>query len=251
MLATVLSILFLTAPAMAFDHTHAAFTKILQTRTQQKQGQTWVNYTDLKNQSRSELQAYLRGLEAFSADEFALATKPQRLAFLINAYNAFTLEWILIHHPVKSIKDTGSLFSSPWKKTFPGFKLLGQNFTLDKIEHEWIRGNFTEPRIHFAVNCASLGCPSLARRAYTGTGLEQELAAAEREFFFNPRHFKLDGKSVSVSSILDWYGGDFEKVHGSLGNYLSRKALEFALTKEAIPNLKISFSDYDWSLNGK
>lgn len=245
------ALLVFSAQAIAFDHTHASFTKILEVHTQTKDGQTWVNYTQLLGSARTELQRYLRTLEAVSAEEFAKLSKPERLAFLINAYNAFTLEWILIHYPVKSIKDTGSLFSNPWKKTFPGFKLLGVSFTLDTIEHEWIRGKFTEPRIHFAVNCASQGCPSLARKAYTGPGLEQELIAAEREFFFNPRHFQLNGKMVDVSSILDWYGDDFKKVHGRLGNYLSQKALEFGFTPTTIPDLKISFNDYDWSLNGK
>jgi hypothetical protein len=236
--------------ALEFDHSHTSFTQLLQAHTETREAQSWVNYQSLNIHSRSSLHVYLRSLEAVSESQFQAFTPAERLTFLINAYNAFTLEWILLHYPVKSIKDTGSLFRSPWKKTFPGFKLLGGEFTLDKIEHDWIRGSFSEPRIHFAVNCASRGCPSLSRKAYTAMGLESELSVAEKEFFNNPRHFRLDVKSVQVSSILKWYGDDFKKVHGSLEAYITKKASEFGLLSHGAKVERVDFLDYDWSLNG-
>ncbi len=242
---------FVIMQVHAFDHTHQNFSEILQKHTLTNLGQTWVNYSEMRSQSRTALQQYLKDLEKLSADEFAQFSKNERLAFLLNAYNAFTLEWIALHYPVNSIKDTGSIFSSPWKKTFPGFKLLGQSFTLDKIEHEWIRENFNEPRIHFAVNCASQGCPSLRRKAFSAIGLEEELKEVEEEFFLNTRHFRLEGTKASVSSILDWYGDDFKKVHGSLAKYLGKKAQEYGISSALVHNINISFTDYDWSLNGK
>ena len=236
----------------AFDHSHAKFDQLLGTHTSQKDGQTWVDYVGLKTRSRAELQSYLRSLSNISSEQYKTFSADQRLAFLINAYNAFTLEWILIHHPVKSIKDTGSLLSSPWKKEFPGYKLLGGKFTLDSIEHDRIRKEFKEPRIHFAVNCASIGCPSLSPRAYTGSGLQAELAGAEAAFFRNKGKFVVINKKAYLSSILDWYGEDFEAVHGSVEAYVLERAKFYGVAGD-LParDIEIDFLDYDWNLNGK
>lgn len=237
---------------LAFDHSHAKFDVLLADFTTQKDGQTWVDYLGLKARGRSELHGYLRALSAVTKADYETFSADQRLAFLINAYNAFTLEWILIHHPVKSIKDTGSLLSSPWKKVFPGHKLLGSKFTLDSIEHERIRVEFKEPRIHFAVNCASIGCPSLQPKAYTGSGLQAELAQAELAFFKNPGKFFVKNKTAHLSAILDWYGEDFENVFGSVEAYVVERAKFYGVAGD-LPsqNIDIEFLDYDWKLNGK
>lgn len=235
-----------------FDHSHAKFDGLLTSYTTQKDGQTWVDYVGFKASGRKDLQTYLRALSAVTPAQYQAFSGDQRLAFLINAYNAFTLEWILIHHPVKSIKDTGSLLSSPWKKEFPGYKLLGSKFTLDNIEHERIRVEFNEPRIHFAVNCASIGCPSLRPKAYTGSGLQAELAEAELAFFKNPGKFFVKNKTAHLSSILNWYGEDFEKVFGSVEAYVSERAKFYGVAGDLpAQNIDIEFLDYDWKLNGK
>lgn len=235
-----------------FDHDHTRLDQLLRRHTSQKDGQTWVDYIGLKTRSRAELQLYLRSLSGVRREQYKTFTADERLAFLINAYNAFTLEWILIHHPVKSIKDTGSFLSSPWKKQFPGYELLGGTFTLDDIEHERIRKEFKEPRIHFAVNCASIGCPSLSPRAYTGNGLQTLLAAAESAFFKNTGKFLVKNKKAYLSSILDWYGEDFEAVHGSVEGYVIERAKFYGVSGD-LPSkdVAIEFLDYDWNLNGK
>lgn len=236
----------------SFDHGHEKFDQLLGRYLTQKDGQTWVDYVGFKANGRTDLHSYLRTLSAVTSVQYKAFSPDQRLAFLINAYNAFTLEWILIHHPVKSIKDTGSILSSPWKKEFPGYKLFGEKFTLDSIEHERIRVEFKEPRIHFAVNCASIGCPSLRPHAYTGNGLQTELAEAEMAFFKNPDKFIVKNKEAHVSAILDWYGEDFEKVSGSVENYIIDRAKFYAVAGD-LPskNIDIEFLDYDWNLNGK
>jgi hypothetical protein len=256
-LSLLLALLCLNAIASTtlptnFDHSHAKLDQVLGKFTVQKDGQTWVDYQMLKSQGRSDLQEYLRSLAAVTKAQYQQFTADQRLAFLINAYNAFTLEWILIHHPVKSIKDTGSLLSSPWKKTFPSYKLLGEKFTLDNIEHDRIRVEFKEPRIHFAVNCASIGCPSLRPRAFTGEGLQAELAEVEAAFFKNTGKFRVKNKTVHLSAILDWYGGDFEAVFGSVEAYVSERAKFYGVAADLpAQDFEIEFMDYDWNLNGK
>lgn len=241
-----------TTQPFSFDHGHVKFDQLLGKHTGKKDGQTWVDYVGLKVSGRADLQSYLKTLSAVTPLQYKAFSSDQRLAFLINAYNAFTLEWILIHHPVKSIKDTGSILSSPWKKEFPGHRLLGVHFTLDSIEHDRIRKEFKEPRIHFAVNCASIGCPSLSPDAYTGNDLQSQLAEAEMEFFKNPGKFIVKNKKAYLSAILDWYGEDFEIVFGSVENYISERSNFYGVAGD-LPsqNVDIDFLDYDWNLNGK
>ena len=180
-----------------------------------------------------------------------------RLAFLINAYNAFTVELILRQTPrPDSIRDIGSIFRGPWKQRF--FTLLGEERTLDELEHEMIRGNpdLLDPRIHFAVNCASVGCPALRPEAYTGERLDAQLADSTRRFLSDRRRNRYDAEAgvLRVSSIFDWYQEDFEDSAGGLGDYLLQYADALALPAEARRNLEagdlpVRFLDYDWSLN--
>lgn len=239
-----LCILVLSPSLWGFDLTHQKLSEILRDFTTTRDGQTWVHYGKLARSGRTALTSYLKDLSSVKESQFNSWTPDERLAFLINAYNAFTLEWILLHPGIKSIKDTGSFFKSPWKKEFPKYKLLGDEFTLDEIEHGMIRKDFREPRIHFAVNCASLGCPSLRRSAYTGKILDSELGEAEKEFFGNPRKYRRENDTVKLNPILDWYGSDFRNVHGSVEAYLKKN--DPTLPTE----FRISWLDYDWKLNG-
>jgi hypothetical protein len=193
--------------------------------------------------------------------EFDGWTKPQQQAFLINAYNAFTVEKILARYPkIGSIRDFGSVFGNPWKDKF--FTLFGQPSYLDQIEHEILRkeGVYDEPRVHVAVVCASIACPMLSRDAFTADKLDGQLEAGMRRFLadrsrnrFNPQTKKLE-----VSKIFDWYGKDFEKGHKGYGSVkatmaryadqLADKPEDRALVREQ--KADITFLDYDWSLNG-
>jgi hypothetical protein len=209
---------------------------------------------------RSQLKQYLAGVSAVAPAEFDRWDRLSQLAFLINAYNAFTVELVLTRYPdVKSIKDLGSLLRSPWKKSF--IPLLGDTRSLDDIEHGLIRGSgrYAEPRIHFAVNCASIGCPALRPEAYVGEKLDAQLEDAARSFLSDRTRNRLEGNALKVSSIFKWYRGDFEKGwHGAnnLADFFVLYRQPLGLDDSAANRLKagkmdIDFLDYDWRLNSK
>jgi hypothetical protein len=212
-------------------------------------------------QKHQELRKYLSQLSAVKASEFATWSKPEQLAFLINAYNAYTVELILTRYPkLDSIKELGTFFRSPWKKEF--VPLLGEIRSLDDIEHGMIRekGVYNEPRIHFAVNCASIGCPALLNEAFSGANLEQQLEKVTRAFLADRTRNRYNAKTgrIEVSQIFDWYREDFESGwHGwhSLNQFLAQYADSLTDTSDAkkqlaAGNTKIKFLDYDWKLNG-
>jgi len=195
-------------------------------------------------------------------NEFSTWSKPERLAFLINAYNAFTVELILTRYPkLDSIKDLGSLFRSPWKNEF--IPLLGKMRSLDNIEHDMIRnpGDYNEPRIHFAVNCASIGCPALLNEAFTSSKLEAQLEVVTRAFLADRsrNRFNVSTGRLEVSKIFDWYGNDFERGWGgwhSLDQFFAQYADSLTDMPQAKNKLlaggnRMRFLKYDWALNGK
>lgn len=209
---------------------------------------------------RGQLKQYLSAVSAVAPAEFEHWDRPGQLAFLINAYNANTVELILTAYPdVASIKDLGSLLRSPWKKRF--IPLLGETRSLDDIEHGLIReaGHYAEPRIHFAVNCASVGCPALRSEAYVGERLEAQLEDAARSFLSDRTRNRLEGNALKVSSIFKWYRGDFEKGWrgaDSLAGFfvLYRQPLDLddsAVSRLKAGKMEIDFLDYDWRLNSK
>lgn len=215
---------------------------------------TQVDYAGMARE-RAALKDYLDTLAAVKEANFRRWPKNERLAFLINAYNAWTVELVLTAWPrVDSIKDLGSLLASPWKMSF--IPLLGRTRSLDDIEHKLIRtkGVFDEPRIHFAVNCASVGCPALRTEAYTAKKLDTQLADATRRFLGDRSRNRLTDGRLEVSSIFKWYGDDFERV-GGLRAFLADQGEVLGLTnaeRQALRDrsLKIAFLDYDWRLNG-
>ena len=220
---------------------------------------TEVDYTAIKAK-RKELKTYLDSLSAVTQNEFDTWEKPKQLAFLINAYNAFTVELILTKYPdLKSIKDLGSFFSSPWSKEF--IFLLGKTRSLDNIEHDLIRGSgkYNDPRIHFAVNCASIGCPALREEAYTAKKLEAQLHQQTVRFLSDTSRNKLQGNTLKLSSIFKWYKGDFTKGFGG-ANSLSQFLLLYVDALNLGPaqqqkltscDMKIDFLDYNWDLNAR
>ena len=207
------------------------------------QGQ--VDYAGLK-QEEAQLDAYLDALAEI--DPLSLAGDEQ-YAFYINAYNAWTIKLILKEYPdVASIKDYGSLFKSPWKKKFVNIK--GEIVTLDHIEHDILRPQFRDPRVHFAINCAAKSCPPLYREAFEGKRLHAQLDDAARRFVNDGRFNRLEGNTLYVSSIFKWFKEDF---NGDIVGFFEEYALPEL--KEAISanrqHLKVKYLDYDWSLNGK
>lgn len=249
------------ARAQGFDHTHAAWNALLakHVKTFANGNASAVDYAAIKAE-HAALKTYLGTLTAVTEAEYGKWSKPQRLAFLINAYNAWTVELILSKYPeLDSIKDLGSVFSSPWKKKF--FSLLGQERHLDDIEHGMIRapGAFDDPRIHVGVVCASIGCPMLRPEAFTAEKLDAQLDDGMKRFLADSTRNRYDTASgkLQVSKIFDWYGKDFEKGHkayDSLKTAFARHATQLATTPEAQAKVRngdyrLEFLDYDWKLN--
>ncbi|MBV1913992.1 MAG: DUF547 domain-containing protein [Pseudomonadales bacterium] len=202
--------------------------------------------------------SYQDQLSRVTQTEFDQWSKDNQLAFLINAYNAFTVALILTKYPgLDSIKDLGSFFSSPWKKKF--IKLLGQTRSLDDIEHKLIRGSrrYNDPRIHFAVNCASIGCPALRAEAYMGDRIDSQLQDQTRQFLSDTSRNRSENGQLEVSSIFKWYREDFEKGwlgFDSLEDFFVAYKSELGMADEQLSDLQagkidIEFLDYDWRLN--
>lgn len=245
---SILLVMLLAAAPRAFDHTHARWTRLLQSHSVEAPGPaTSVRYAALKA-SPAELDAYLGELSSVKAADFAKWSRDQRLAFLVNAYNAFTVELVVDHYPVKSIKDIGGLLGSPWKQKF--IPLLGRTISLDDLEHVWIRPQYKEPRIHFSVVCASVGCPRLQREAFRATDLEAQLTTATREFLGDRRWHRATAKAVEVSSIFKWYGsdwGDTKALRSFLAEGMSLG--EPVRSRFLAGEIPLKFTPYDWSLN--
>ena len=206
----------------------------------------------------AKLDQYLDALSDVNQERFDNWPDAEQLAFLINAYNAWTVKLILGEYPdLNSIRDLGGFLRSPWKRSF--IPLLGQELSLDDIEHGLIRDaeRYREPRIHFAVNCASIGCPALRAEAYTGAQLTQQLREQTEAFLADRTRNRVSDGTLQLSRIFKWYGDDFargwqgyERLEGFLGDYASVLGLsaeqQALLARGAI---KIEFLDYDWSLN--
>ncbi len=240
-----------------FDHNYAAWEVLLKKHVKwlPDNKQSRVNYKGFAA-DRAELKKVLDGMSAVSKADFDKWSKPQQMAFLINAYNAFTVEIILTKYPdLKSIKDLGNFVTPTWKKKF--FTLLGEERHLDWIEHEQLRPKYAEPRVHVAVNCASIGCPALFAEAFTATKMEAQLEDGMRRFLGDPtRNRYADGKLV-VSNIFKWFREDFEKGNkgfAKLEDVFAKYADQLTAApadREKIKAKSVSISnlDYDWSLN--
>jgi hypothetical protein len=231
--------------AQGFDLSHASFSNLLGTHVENGR----VDYAKLKA-NRRELDTYLAELARMERPTFKALPESDRLAFLINLYNAATLHLIIDHYPVKSIKDIGSFFKGPWKqKVVP---LLGKTITLNDLEHEIIRKQYHEPRIHVALVCAARGCPPLRSEAYVGARLGEQLSDQMRLFLANRAKNRIVSRTgkIFLSKIFKWYGADFKKsgntLLGSLAPYWPDPAANQYTTRR---EWSIVYTDYDWSLN--
>jgi hypothetical protein len=236
------------------DRTHAAWTALLRAHVSLQDARgtaSRVDYTGFAR-DRARLGAYLAQLARVTPSEFADLSRADQMAFLINAYNAATVELILSEYPKHaSIKEYGSLFRSAWRKPF--VRLLGETLTLDQIEHERLRGKrgYGEPRVHFAVNCASIGCPMLREEAYAGAKLEVQLEEQAVRFLSDRTRNRYDApaRRLAVSAIFDWYAGDFSG--GDIAGFLVRYAGALGAGPDELSGgrIGIEFLDYDWRLN--
>ena len=246
-----------TAGAPVFDREHAAWTALLKKHVHWNADKTAtsVDYDGFQR-DRQLLDVYLANLASITLSQYQSWLRPDREAFLINAYNAATVRLILTKYPnLTSIKDLGGLFSSPWKSSF--VVLLGQTRSLDDVEHGLLRGapEDRDPRSHFAVNCASLGCPALRDEAYVGDRLDAQLDDQARRFLRDRTRNRFDRgtRRMLVSRIFDWYGADFDRA-GGVGGFLAGSPDALGMTPAEATDLHagrigIDYLPYDWSLN--
>jgi Protein of unknown function, DUF547 len=254
-----LAMLVMCAPAWAqFDHGYAVWDGLLKkhVRWQPDNKQSRVDYAGLKSE-RATLKKVLDAMTSVTPAEFERWSREQQMAFLVNAYNAFTVELILTRWPdLQSIKDLGSLLQSPWKKKF--FVLLGEQRHLDWIEHEQLRPRYQDPRVHAAVNCASIGCPALRPEAFAPGKLEAQFDDGMQRFMGDRTRNRVAGGKLEVSMIFKWFREDFEQGwlgYKQLNDVFARYASQLSDQPEEQRKLREralspSFLDYDWSLNG-
>jgi hypothetical protein len=204
---------------------------------------------------RAQLDSLVSGIVEVDLSQ---ATPEQTLAFYINTYNILTLRSIIDAYPVKSIRDINGV----WDKK--KWEVAGEQLTINEIEHEILRKKFSEPRIHFAIVCASIGCPPLSSRPYLPDSLETQLAAAAQDFATSEDYNRLDPGTgqAELSSIFDWFGDDFEetfydansltslsKKENAVLNFLIAQFPDDRRSALAAGSYQVRYRDYDWSLN--
>lgn len=195
---------------------------------------------------RAALTAYIRALEGARPSAMPRA---EAFAYWANLYNAVTVDTVLARYPVASIRDIrsegGGLkgLIGPWQTK--KVTVEGKRLSLDDIEHGIMRPTFRDPRVHYAVNCASIGCPNLMPRAWRAATLEADLDAAASAYVNNPRGVRVTPQGLRVSSIYHWYAADF----GDLKAHLARYAAP-ALAAQIRAAPRIAGHGYDWRLNG-
>lgn len=193
-----------------------------------------VNYAGFKN-NVSKLDTYL---DALTNTKLSSLSKNEKLAFWINAYNAYTIKLILNNYPVNSITDLEG--GKPWDKKW--INLDGKTLSLNNIENDIIRPTFNEPRIHFAVNCAAKSCPPLLNKAWTASNLESNFEKQTKKFVNNSQYNNISASSIKISQIFNWYKVDFGNVVSFLNKYSNVKI---------DANAQVEHLEYDWALNKK
>ncbi|WP_236975944.1 DUF547 domain-containing protein [Membranihabitans maritimus] len=205
-------------------------------------GEGFVDYKGFISDS-SKLNQYLELLSRNHPNDKYWSDNDQ-LAYWINAYNAFTIKLIVDNYPVQSIKDIKpgvSFVNSVWDIKF--ITIEKRTYDLNNIEHGIIRKQFDEPRIHFAVNCASISCPSLSPYAYTAENLNAQLSSAAKTFINNNSKNNIAENNIEISSIFKWFSGDFTR-EGTIIEFLNKYS-----NKNIDPEAKISYKAYNWDLN--
>jgi len=208
-----------------------------------------VNYAGMATE-RAALDKYTTQLAAISPATYATWNDAEKMAMWINAYNAYTLASILDAYPIKRTsfahpKNSIRQIKGVWKtKQWP---VMGSRITLDDMEHQRLRKDWKEPRIHMAIVCASIGCPSLRPEAFRGAKLETQLAEQTRAFFADKQHFSVDTKrkTVNLSKLFEWFGGDFGDVATFAAPYVDPTTASFLKAG----GFKTSYLKYDWRLN--
>jgi len=201
------------------------------------------DYAGVSKEDRASLDDYLDALQDLDPRKL---NKNEQLAYWINFYNALTVQVILEEYPVDSIRSIRFLTSpfGPWDKNL--VKVQGKKLSLNDIEHGILRPIWQDPRIHFAVNCASIGCPNLDEEVFTASNADELMQAAASSFINHTRGLEVKGNTLVLSSIFDWYGGDFGSNEKEIIAYLAKFYQGDAAELSAISDVSYQ---YDWNLN--
>lgn len=227
---------------------HTAFDALLSRRARNsRDGVVRVDYAGWQG-SAADRAALGRYIEALSTLDPLSLTRPEQFAYWANLYNALTIRVVLDAWPVRSIRDIRSslLVAGPWKKTVA--RVGGVDLSLDDIEHEILRKGWSDPRVHYAVNCASFSCPNLPLRAWRGAGLGPGLDAAARSYVNHPRGVTFNGGALTVSSIYKWYAADFGSTDARVIAHLTQYAAS-PLEARLRQTTRIAGDDYNWAIN--
>ncbi len=228
-----------TEPTAAVDH--SAYDRLLKKYVNEK---GLVNYKGFK----SDEKVFNDYLAMLSKNPPAASwSKNEQMAYWINAYNAYTIRLILDHYPLKSIKDIGSkikipFVTTPWAAKF--FTIGGDKMSLDNIEHGTLRKKYNDPRIHFALVCASISCPRLRNEAYMADKLDAQMDDQGRDFLNNPSKNKIGKDEAQLSNYFNWYKGDWNKNGQSVVKWVNKYSDTKISDKTAI-----TYLDYNWNLN--
>jgi hypothetical protein len=233
----------------SFDH--AAWDEIL--RSYARQEGRRFDYAGLKRSELPRLESYL---DALGRADLSSLSRDQLMAFLINAYNAYTVKTILDEMSAEGEYRISSIREIPRVFERKVHRMGGFQLSLDNIEHNLLRPFFRDPRVHFAVNCASVSCPPLRPEAFEADRLDEQLEEATRLALSSPDYLRVEGDRLLVTKILDWYGEDFVKdgwrgaekdLLSYLRKYADQEVRRFIDSRGSRPSLR--FMDYDWGLN--
>jgi hypothetical protein len=246
--------------ADTFDHEYWDYAKLLHDHVHA----VVVDYAALKEHHAALAGVMAKFGEPSAADERAW-TRNQRLSFWINAYNLFTLRAIVDHYPIRSawltLQPRNSIRQIDGVWTALSWSAAGRKVTLDDIEHRILRPEFKEPRVHFAINCASVGCPPLSAEPFRPAPLNEQLDAAARSYLAREQGLQVRGQTLFVSRILEWYGEDFvatfapeaggkpDRLERAARAVVARFGPPAAADLARKPSTRIKYLDYDWSLN--
>lgn len=235
-LAPYVLVLLLCARLFAFDHTYTQYQSVLDKYVRDGK----VNYAALKT-DRTALDSFVVACGEVSFDRYQAFTKSEQISFVINLYNAATMQLLIDHWPVGSIQEIGGFLTGPWNKQF--VMLFGHTVSLGQIEHDVLRASFKDYRLHFAIVCGSEGAPELPNTAYTDRNLNTQLAAVERSYLTErPAENRMENGELFVSSLFKWYRDDFNGDDGI-------RTLFQTYYPEVTKTTRINFTDYQWSVN--
>ena len=249
--STVFLLFLLTSVStLAFDHSHVDFDQVLKNHVKKdEKGHTTFQYQKLQRKP-VEFIRYIKNISRVSKSDFEKFSREEQMAFLINAYNAYTIQLIIDNLPTTSIKKIKGLSPSPWKVNF--VRLLGRPMNLDEIESDYLRKKYNDPRIHFATNSSTKSSPHLRDEAYVAARLNEQLDSQTKTFLRNPdlNRLSISENKVYLSKLFSWFKSDFEQNGQTIYTFLAQHMTDDEKEKEFLKKQpSLDYLDYDWSLN--